>query len=70
MTEANGKQLLRAHLVPKSAMEGDDAGGVPQLDVSMESNLDPIFLPEHVDSAAKVCALILSHSPLVTPSEY
>lgn len=56
MTEANGKALLRSLLLPKTRMQSDDDDdeAIELIDVSEESNLDPLFLPEPADTAARV----------------
>jgi hypothetical protein len=56
MSEANGKALLRPFLLPKTRMQSDDDDdeAIEEIDVSAESNLDPLFLPEPADTAAKV----------------
>lgn len=57
MSEPNGKALLRRFLLPKTRMQSDDDDddeAIEQIDVSAESNLAPVFLPEPADTAAKV----------------
>jgi len=56
MSKPNGKALLRRFLLPKTRMQSDDDDdeAIEQIDVSAESNLAPVFLPEPADTAAKV----------------
>jgi hypothetical protein len=56
MSEPNGKALLQRFLLPRARMQSDDDDdeAIELIDISAESNLASIFLPEPADTAAKV----------------